>query len=229
MARRSLEQERRRQLTTVAFEMLCNDGLAATTLSRVAAEVGVSKGMVLHYFDGKEALFESVMLRLNARLRDDMIVMCQAANSRMERLFGVIEANIAPTSFQPRVCHAWLALCAEVPLNDTYQRIQTVLHARLQSNLMSGLPRSMSRAERWSAGLQLVTMIDGLWLRNGLQTGPVARTQARELITIATLQILATAGGGSEARHAASKMQALADARWPDITGSEVVAARSTD
>ena len=217
MPRKSLETQRRTELTAAAFTMLCEDGLAATTLTRVAQSVGVTKGMVLHYFGSKDALFEAVMLFLNAQLRDDMIVMMRHAQSPIERLFGVIEANFSPSSFQPLVCHAWLALCAEVPQNADYQRIQQILHARLQSNLASGMASIETATVRRQHAKSLVSLIDGLWLRNGLQVEEISREEARTLAADWVKRFLPEPDLVQS--RAKQRMRALAETHWP-IAGS---------
>lgn len=64
------------EILDAALRCLGRDGFSATSLSRVADEAGVSKRMVLYYFDSREALFErladSIGNRLYAQLEDAM-------------------------------------------------------------------------------------------------------------------------------------------------------------
>ncbi len=66
-------EQRRRQIAEALWRIASNGGLEAASLSEVAAEAGVSKGMVQHYFESKNAMliFASGYLadRLDARIR----------------------------------------------------------------------------------------------------------------------------------------------------------------
>lgn len=62
------------EILDAALRCLGRDGYAATSLARVADEAGVSKRMVLYYFDSREELFvqlaRSIGERLIAQLED---------------------------------------------------------------------------------------------------------------------------------------------------------------
>jgi TetR/AcrR family transcriptional repressor of bet genes len=118
------------------------------------------------------------MREANAVLRDAVIARLRRARTPMERLDAVIDGNFEPHLFQPSICHAWLSLCAEVPRDATLARIQHVLHARMRSNLLSGLRGIASPEDADDIALGITALIDGLWLRLGLQPGSVSREQA---------------------------------------------------
>ena len=169
---------RRKELRLAAFAVLQREGIAGATLEKVAAHAGASKGIVLHYFRNKQELFEHAMREANAVLRDAVIARLRRARTPMERLDAVIDGNFEPHLFQPSICHAWLSLCAEVPRDPTLARIQHVLHARMRSNLLSGLRGIASPEDADDIALGITALIDGLWLRLGLQPGSVTREQA---------------------------------------------------
>ncbi|MEU7635259.1 MULTISPECIES: TetR/AcrR family transcriptional regulator [unclassified Streptomyces] len=53
------EDERRAQIITATVEELADRGYDGLTLTRVAERAGVSKGLIWHYFSGKDDLMES--------------------------------------------------------------------------------------------------------------------------------------------------------------------------
>jgi AcrR family transcriptional regulator len=57
-----------REILDAALSCLGRDGFAATSLARVADEAGVSKRMVLYYFDSREALFTQLTRAIGRRL-----------------------------------------------------------------------------------------------------------------------------------------------------------------
>ncbi|WP_081609740.1 transcriptional regulator BetI [Mesorhizobium sp. STM 4661] len=169
---------RRKELRQAAFAVLQREGIAGATLEKVAAHAGASKGIVLHYFRNKQELFEHAMREANAVLRDAVIARLSRARTPMQRLDAVIEGNFEPHLFQPSICHAWLSLCAEVPRDATLARIQKVIHARMRSNLLSGLRGLAATRDADDIAFSVTALIDGLWLRLGLQPGSVTREQA---------------------------------------------------
>ena len=169
---------RRRELRQAAFAVLQREGIAGATLEKVAAQAGASKGIVLHYFRSKQELFEHAMREANAVLRDAVIARLKRANTPMQRVDAVIEGNFERHLFQPAMCHAWLSLCAEVPRDEKLARIQKVIHARMRSNLLSGLRELVPLRDANDIAFCATALIDGLWLRLGLQPGSVSCEQA---------------------------------------------------
>lgn len=173
-----LSEIRRKELRQAAFVVLEREGIAGATLEKVAAQAGASKGIVLHYFRNKQELFEHAMREANAVLCQAVIARLRRARTPMERMDAVIEGNFEEHLFQPPLCHAWLSLCAEVPRDEKMARIQRVIHARMRSNLLSGLHGLASPGDADDIALGVTALIDGLWLRLGLQPGSVSREQA---------------------------------------------------
>ncbi|PDT01902.1 transcriptional regulator BetI [Rhizobium chutanense] len=188
---------RRKELRQAAFEVLQQEGMAGATLEKVAAHAGASKGIVLHYFRSKQELFEHAMREANLSLSEAVNARLKQATTPCERLEAIIEGNFEERFFRPSICHAWLSLCAEVPREPQLARIQKVIHARMRSNLMSALVHLLPRAECEAVTLAITALIDGLWLRAGLQseglTRDIALNQMREYLKyrIPTLNIRA--------------------------------------
>ena len=169
---------RKKELRRAAFEVLQREGMAGATLEKVAAQAGASKGIVLHYFANKQELFEHAMREANAELRDAVVARLNRAVAPRDRLEAIIEGNFEERFFQPSICHAWLSLCAEVPREPQLARIQKVIHARMRSNLMSALVALVPEDECERVALAITALIDGLWLRLGLQSDKFTREDA---------------------------------------------------
>ena len=178
MHRRTLEQIRRDQLSRAAFETLAEHGLKGTSLTRVAERAGLSKGVVLHYFRSKDALMETALRQSNAITRLEVVALLRHARTPWERLYAVAEGNFSAKIFRPSLCHAWLALCAEVPYNPKYQRLQTVIHSRMRSNLLPPLAELAPAEDSERIAFAIRAQIDGLWLAGGLQARGLDREVA---------------------------------------------------
>ncbi|MBD9638786.1 transcriptional regulator BetI [Ensifer sp. ENS07] len=173
---------RRKELRQAALEVLQREGMAGATLEKVATHAGASKGIVLHYFRNKQELFEQAMREANANLRDAVAERLRQAKSPRERLAAIIEGNFDERFYQPATAHAWLSLCAEVPREPQLARIQAVIHARMRSNLLSALNDMLCADEARRMALLISSLIDGLWLRLGLQSGGISRQEALAVV-----------------------------------------------
>lgn len=166
--KQSIKALRRAELSQAAFETLVEHGIRHSTLERIARNAGVSKGVVLHHFQDKDALFEAVMRRANTLLRDGVIELLRHANTPVERLAAVLVGNFSEPVFHKEVCNAWISLCADVPYNPQNQRIQRIIDARVRSNLINALKGIPMQVDADAMAEQLAVSIDGLWLKASL-------------------------------------------------------------
>lgn len=212
MARRSIGDIRRAELSQAAFDALVQYGIRGTTLDRVAALAGVSKGVVLHHFKDKDALFEAVQRKANTVLRECVVELLRHAETPVERLYAIIVGNFAEPVFQQEICHAWISLCSDVPHNQQSQRIQTVVHERMRSNLRSALRHLIEPGEVERIAFQLRTMMDGIWLRASFQVAPMHGREGVLQLDYAVRHLLQVGPDRAAAFDAArDKMQTLAD------------------
>jgi len=210
MARKSIGDIRRAELSQAAFDALVLHGIRGTTLERVARIAGVSKGVVLHHFKDKDALFEGVQRKANTVLRDCVTELLRHATTPLERLYAIIVGNFAAPVFQQEICHAWISLCSDVPHNRQSQRIQTAVHARMRSNLLSAL-RPLNVADAPRAAFQLRTVMDGIWLRASFQIAPMDGAEGVAEVDYAARHLLEGAGiAPGDMDAALFKMQTLA-------------------
>lgn len=169
---------RRLELRQAAYEVLQREGMAGATIEKVAQQAGASKGIVLHYFKTKQLLFEHTMRHSNSLLRDHVISRMRLARTPDQRLWAIIEGNFSTEFFTPAICHAWLALCAEIPREPQLARIQRVVHARMHSNLLSALTALVPSEQCEAIALGITSLIDGLWLKLGLRSGGISAPEA---------------------------------------------------
>ena len=211
MAKISIKEMRKAELSQAAFETLVEHGIRNTTLDRVAKRAGVSKGVVLHHFGDKDALFEGVMRRANNLLRDGVIELLRHAENPYERLSAVIVGNFADPIFHQEICHAWTSLCADVPYNRQSQRIQTVIHARMRSNLFSALRPIVPEEQLEPVAFLISTVIDGVWMRASLQEMPMSSRDGIDYVKDAVERCLVKDSNAQQAfKDASKKMEMLA-------------------
>lgn len=210
MTRQSIRDIRRAELSQAAFDALVQHGIRGTTLDRVAKIAGVSKGVVLHHFKDKDALFEGVQRKANTVLRVCVSELLGHADTPLERLYAIIVGNFAAPVFQQEICHAWISLCSDVPHNRQSQRIQTVVHTRMRSNLLSAL-RPLAAQDAPRIAFHLRTVMDGIWLRASFQIAPMQGAEGVAEVDFAARHLLAGAGiPAADFDAARTRMEGLA-------------------
>ncbi|MDH4413798.1 MAG: transcriptional regulator BetI [Rhizobium sp.] len=181
MALTKIRDIRRLELRRAAVAVMQREGAAGTTLEKVAQEAGASKGIVLHYFRNKQHLFEEAMREANAGLREHVASKLKTADTPFQRIWVVIEANLGEQVYKQPNGHAWLSLCAEAPREPQLARLQKAFHARMHSNLMSGLVLLLPRQQAELTALSISALIDGLWVRLGIGDQTVSSATALKL------------------------------------------------
>lgn len=58
-----IREEQRRKIIIAATKVFAHKGLASTKMADIAAEAGMSYGLLYHYFDNKELLFKAAVER----------------------------------------------------------------------------------------------------------------------------------------------------------------------
>jgi TetR/AcrR family transcriptional repressor of bet genes len=181
MPKVGMEEIRRRQLIEATIASIHEVGLADSSLSRIAAQAGVSTGIVHHYFKNKADLMEATLRQLGISLRQSVVRRLIQARSPVERLLAVIDGNIGTDQFTPQGVSAWLAFWAMVPNNERLARVQNIVISRLHDNLTHAL-KLMGRHDADDMASAISALIDGLWLRAALARGGPNSRQARRLV-----------------------------------------------
>lgn len=186
----SIRSIRREELSRAAFEAVVQYGLRRATLEKVGDLAGVSKGVVLHHFKDKSSLLAAVFRRSNTLLSDAVVELYRYAETPCERLWAIVVANFFDTIFNRRVCQAWVSLAAEVPHSAQCQRVQTACNARIKSNLRHELKHFLSAEDADRSAQHLGLLIDGIWVRAGLQATPLESKLAISEMEYAILKLL---------------------------------------
>jgi AcrR family transcriptional regulator len=99
---RAPEEERRQQILTAAFKVAGAQGLAETTILQVAAEAGVSPGLVMFHFKSRRelllALLEELLATTTVLKADVQLVQSASPESR---LLAVLRQEIQRLTREP--------------------------------------------------------------------------------------------------------------------------------
>lgn len=181
MPKIGMEPIRRKALTDAAIEAIGARGSMDVTMSDIAGRAGVSPALAHHYFGSKEQLITASVRALLSDLRHETVEALKKARTNRARISAIVAVSFSEEQFSDDVVAAWLAFYVVAQRTPDIRRLLSIYARRLHSNLMSGLtPLAGSYdAERIAEGA--AAMIDGLYIRKGLGTGP-ARHDAVALV-----------------------------------------------
>jgi TetR/AcrR family transcriptional repressor of bet genes len=191
---------RRKQMVDAAIAVIHEHGFAHATVARIAAQAGISAGMVHHYFADKDDLLFTTMRHLLAELRADAVARLSDAAEPRQRLRAIIDACFGEAQFDERVFSAWLALYGNARQSPRLSSILGIYHRRLKSSLLHELRRLVPELEARRLAEGLAAMIDGLWLRYALTGKPdepeTPRALTRDYLEAALERAFKAQGGG---------------------------------
>ena len=181
MPKIGMEPIRRKALIDAAIEAIGARGSMDVTMSEIAGRAGVSPALAHHYFGSKDQLISDSVRALLSDLRGDAINALKTAKSNRARISAIIAVSFSDKQFSAEIVAAWLAFYVDAQRAPEIRRLLSVYARRLHSNLMSGLApiAGAYEAERIAEGA--AAMIDGLYIRKALGTGP-ARHDAVALV-----------------------------------------------
>lgn len=184
--RREAPEKRRADLVRAAIRCLSEGGMSAFKLERIAAEAGVSLGLLPHYFTGKDALLAEVY---RAALYDDVMGKIaeledrHAAGTPAERLCRIVDAIIDPGYLKPANLTVWLALWSEIVVNPALRRAHRILYRIYIGALAHLIARVAADRHRKVDATEIArsfqALVDGLFLERALDRHAVAHADFR--------------------------------------------------
>lgn len=121
---RGTREGRRRDLVEAAITIIARNGLAGTTLAKVAAAAGLSAGIVNHHFDTKDALLTETLRTLSEEFAAGLdAALAAAGDNAAAALMAIIDHNFEPSVSDAAHVAVWYAFQAEAPWRAAYTEI----------------------------------------------------------------------------------------------------------
>lgn len=95
---KEIRQKTRQQIIDAAFERFASEGYSHTSISAIARKAGISKGLIYHYFDSKEAILVAIfdqMVQIGEEMLDfpDHFTPADKIEQVLEQTFEFIETQ----------------------------------------------------------------------------------------------------------------------------------------
>jgi AcrR family transcriptional regulator len=193
--RRAEPDQRRHSLIAACATVLARQGASGASVRVIAAQAGVSPGLVGHYFGSVDALVVATYVQIGARVDAALdAALAAAAPDPRARLEAFVTASFTAPIADPQLLGTWVALWSLVRTradiaaqhDAQYAKFRTRLEALLEA---CGLPGDQLRR----AAIAITALVDGLWLELCLspgafsagEAGAIARAQLDALIRMA--------------------------------------------
>ncbi|MBC7478302.1 MAG: transcriptional regulator BetI [Pseudorhodobacter sp.] len=177
MPKLGMEPIRKAALVKATIVEIGRAGSLDVTVAQIARRAGMSSALAHHYFGSKEEIFLAAMRHILTLYGAEVRGALALAEGPEGRLRAVLAASFSPANFRREAVGAWLNFWVLAQTVPEARRLLAVYQRRLRSNLLAGLrPLAGARAPAIADGLG--ALVDGLYLRAVLKSGPSDRVAA---------------------------------------------------
>jgi AcrR family transcriptional regulator len=182
---------RREQIVHATIRCLARWGYAGLTMKRVAAETGVSQGILHYYFRDKAAMLAAAARRVTADLDRRVATESRGARTAREQLRAVIRACLRTAVAHRDFWTVFIEFWGEAFHDRRLATVNRQAYARARRLIGAGLARGVASGEFRpidveEAAAVVLALVDGLSLQltfdRGLMTLPRAARAAETAI-----------------------------------------------
>jgi TetR/AcrR family transcriptional regulator, transcriptional repressor of bet genes len=176
-----ISQERRRDLIDAAISSIAAVGYNDVTVQSICEAAGFSRGLIGHYFAGKDELLLHAVRQVAQELEEATRAAVEAVGpNALERLHAVVEASFSEPSFTAERVSVWVALAGTArwspPLAEVYRELWRSYRAAIQRLMLRAAEERGVTLDADRAALTFSRLIEGFYI--GWADDPVAVTPA---------------------------------------------------
>jgi AcrR family transcriptional regulator len=168
--RREAPEDRRRQLGEAALRCIVKHGNAGVSVRQIAAEAGVTQGLITHHFgEINELVAYAFDIMSNGLLEAILKAVDEAEPTPQARLNAFIEASFSPLLFDRDVLGVWVVFWGLILHSPRMSASQQQEYGDYVETV-EGLISTLAEAEGFTVGDVPLTakaftaLMDGLWL-----------------------------------------------------------------
>lgn len=168
--RRAAPEDRRRQLGEAALRCIVKHGNAGVSVRQIAAEAGVTQGLITHHFGEINELVAYAFDIMSAGLLQAVMTAVEEAEPTPQgRLDAFIEASFSPLLFDRDVLGVWVVFWGLILHSPRMSASQQGEYSDYVTTV-EGLVRDLAAAEGFAVAdirltaIAFTALLDGLWL-----------------------------------------------------------------
>jgi AcrR family transcriptional regulator len=168
--RREQPDARRDSLVEATLRSLAAHGHDGASVRRIAAEAGVSVGLINHHFASIDELIASAFEKVSAGIVQQLLDrMAEAQPSPRARLNAFFRASCSPPMLDPDLLSVWGVFWSMVRhspvMQETQRRTFAEYRAVIEQHLVDYAAEiGISPADMRLSAIGLSAMLDGIWL-----------------------------------------------------------------
>lgn len=171
MPKLGMEPIRKEALVKATIFEIGRMGSLEVTVGQIAKRAGMSPALAHHYFGSKEDMFLAAMRHILTLYGAEVRGALAVAEGPEGRIRAILRASFSAGNFRREAVGAWLNFWVLAQTVPAARRLLAIYQGRLRSNLRASLrPLAGTRANEIADSLG--AMIDGLYLREVLKSGP---------------------------------------------------------
>jgi AcrR family transcriptional regulator len=159
---------RRQELIDATFRCLVELGVADTSVRTIAAEAGLSLGMVRHYFNSKDELLAATYRNMSDRLREQTQALLEATpDDPLSQLEAYINAGLQPPLLDRHYVRIRFLFFELTHTNPTVKQVHDEIYERFEAKLRA-LVKAVadmngSNADCVMMSRVILTFLKGVW------------------------------------------------------------------
>ncbi|QPF81787.1 TetR family transcriptional regulator C-terminal domain-containing protein [Bradyrhizobium genosp. L] len=165
----SSDQElKRREFVVAVMKAIAEHGYKDVTVATICEAAGFSRGLIGHYFPGKDALLLHAVGEVAREFEQATRAAAEAAGSDpLDRLHAVVTASFSPPVFTPERVLVWVALASTSHWSPELAEIYRQLYRPYRRGLTNLIRRAADargakiKADRLA--ITLTQLTEGLW------------------------------------------------------------------
>jgi len=173
--------DRREAIVSAALAVMVRQGIAATTVRDVAAQMGSSSGLIHHYFASMDDLLAAAFERAAGQDLQESLEAMSEGRDPVERLALFLGSySRADEDWAVQLwLDAWAEAARRPSLQRTSLRLNEAWQARLADVIREGVrDGSMTCDDPDAASWRLLSLLDGLALQTVAHPRSITRDQA---------------------------------------------------
>ncbi|WP_431040796.1 TetR/AcrR family transcriptional regulator [Streptomyces sp. P1-3] len=139
--------QRRRQVVEATMRVMAARGMEGATVAEVAAEAGVSVGLVQRYFPSKDEMLLVTFEFLGAQLVERLKKAWEAGGPVRERLRRCLLELLALDDERIAEIRVYQVFCGRAVSNPALRRVQVALYSAARADLAAAIAQAQAAGE----------------------------------------------------------------------------------
>ncbi len=164
------ETDKKRHLVRTTYRLIAEKGFCNLTLQDVADRAGVSKGIILYYFESKEALFLAVLERLVANIDRHIRVQVSKAQSPKEKIAAYVNAMFVSVDANREFYKVYLDFLSQSMHHDRFKAFNLKFYEECRQHqrqiIGDAIEKGVCRPVSLDESTKVIrSLIDGMGIR----------------------------------------------------------------